>query len=422
MRILAIFMNDWRRLSKDIGLMVALVLMPLAMILPSVLTYPVDEEEGLKGTPLVVADYDGAEISADYIAELSANLLIEQGFSGDDLSQYNLQEDPRCLQPGPECDEAVGRARLADGSRDALLVIPQGLSAAFNNSQQTKVELLYDPGGDALLITQIEKVSQGLAIKVALSKQIEGAKDDFIAMSSLSDPEVQSEIETIINQPSGDQASQTAIHVDEVYPATYEEKDLMLMAEIIPQFSVLFVFLFVMFATNWSREEQSNGLFRRLLSTPTGKAELIGGKVLFGLTVCILQMLILFGVGIVAGNMRGLPFTFDIPGFILVTVALAAAVTTMGVLFASTSLPASLAIAPMLLGGLLGGCMIALDFMPPLMVPFSYLMPQRYGIIGYQDLMSRGGNLAAVLPEAGILFLFSLVFLAIAVWRFDLAD
>lgn len=423
MRILSIFKNDVRRLAKDFGLVVGLVLLPLVMIVPAVLTYSDSDEEGLSGTPLPIANYDGGEVARDYIQELDENLLVEQGFSGELLAQYELRDDPRCAQPSAACDEAVGRARLADGSRSAMLIIPEGLSTAFEDGSQTPVRLLFDPGGDSMLITQIEKISQGLAIKVALTRQIESAKGDMTDMSSISDPQVRSEIENLINQPTTREGGKTAIHVDETSPASFEERqELGLVSEIVPQFSVLFIFLYVMFATSWSREEQDNGLFRRLLSTPAGKADLIGGKLLFGILVCTAQMLILFGVGIVAANIRGLPFSFDVLGFILLTLALATAATSMGVLFSSTRLATSLALAPMLLGGLLGGSMIAIDFMPPFMVPLSFLMPQRYGIVGYQDLMSRGGGVGAVLPETGILLLFSALFLGFALWRFDLAD
>ncbi len=426
MRILSIFANDLRRLRKDTGLLAGLLLMPLAMILPAVLTYEIDEGGGgLKGTPLIVADYDGSEISKSYIDELSGNLLVEQDFSGDLLSTYELQDDPRCAQVSPACDEAVGRARLADGSREAMLILPAGLEAAFKAGERTEVPLLFDPGGDSLLITQIEKISQGLAIKVALTQQIEGAKGDFIDLSVLSEPEVRAEVENIVNQPAigegGDQAA--AIHVDEVNPAGYLEKpEIGLVAAAVPQFSVLFIFLFVMNMTGWTREEQATGVTRRLMSTPAGRRDLVLGKLLFGVVVCSLQMVILIGAGVIAGVSRGLAVPLNVPGFILVTLALAATSTSLGLLFSATRLPVSLAIAPMLIGGALGGCILALDFMPNWMVPISYFMPQRYGMLGYQDLMARGGGVMAVLPEVGALLIFSLVFSGIAIWRFDLVE
>jgi ABC-2 type transport system permease protein len=112
----------------------------------------------------------------------------------------------------------------------------------------------------------------------------------------------------------------------------------------------------------------------------------------------------------------------NILAYLLVTFALATAATSLGLLFAATKLPSSLSIAPMMIGGVLGGCILAIDFMPSWMVPFSYIMPQRYGMIGYQDIMIRGGGVMAVLPEAGILLLFSLVFIGITLWQFNLVE
>ena len=424
MRIFSIFMNDLRRLRKDTGLVIGLLLMPLAMIVPSVLTYEIDDEgDGLKGTPVIVVNYDGGQIAAKYIQELDENLLVENNFSGEVLSAYNLQDDPRCAQVGPACDEAVGRARLEDGSRDAMLVIPAGLERAFKAKEETIVPLVFDPGGDSMLITQIEKVGQGLAIKVALTQQIEGAKGDFTDLSSISEPEVRQEVESLINQPATTGDRKTAIHVDEINPSGYvQKKEPGLVEASVPQFAVLFIFLFVVYITSWSREEQQTGVFRRLLTTPAGRSDLILGKLLFGVVVCSLQMVILFGVGVSAGITRELRVPLSIPGFLVITLALSAASTSLGLLFSATRLPTSLAIAPMLIGGALGGCILAIDFMPPWMVPISYFMPQRYGMVGYQDLMVRGGGVLAILPETGVLLLFSLVFIGIALWRFDLVE
>ena len=427
MRIFSLFKNDLRRLFKDFGVFIGLLLMPLVILVPNLMSAdftPVDGDAKSKGTPLIVADYDGGEVAVDYIKELDENLLVEQNFSGDVLTQYELQADPRCAQPGPACDEAVGRAKLLDGSLSGLLVIPEGLTAAFKDSKHTTVTLFFDPGGDSLLATQIHKISQGLAIKVALTKQIEGAKGDFTDLSSISDPEVRTEVDKLINQKTTiGTDGKTAIHVDEVSPASYTEKKVLgPVQQGVPQISVLFIFLFPMFLTLWIREEQESGLFRRLLSTPAGKTDLIIGKLVFGLLVCTVQMSIIFVSGILVSTYKGYPISLDIPGYLAVTLALSATSTSLGLLIASTRLPSSVALAPMLLGGALGGAIIFPDYMPAFMQPFSFLMPQRFGMEGYLDLLARNGNLISVLPETGFLLLFTLLFAGIAIWRFDLLD
>jgi len=429
MKILSLFKNDARRLLKDVGVLISLLLMPLIFVIPTILgtdfsTLNLNDDSKPKGTPLVVADYDGGTVAADYINELGGNLLVEQNFSGDVLSEYDLQDDPRCAQSGPACDEAVGRARLLDGSLSGLLVIPEGLTEAFKAGNHTSVTLFFDPGGDAMLATQIQKISQGLAIKVALTQQIEGAKGDFTDLNSISVPGAQAEIDNLINQqPSFGVGDKTAIHVDEGMPSSYtEKKEVGPVEQGIPQTTVLFVFMFPMFLTAWIREEQEAGLFRRLLSTPASKANLIAGKLVFGIVVCTCQLVIIFAFSIIASDYKGYPVSFDIPGFLVMTLALSAASTSVGLLIGSTRLPSSVGLVPMLFGGLLGGAILFLDYMPAFMQPFSYLVPQRYGMVGYLDLLARGGNLVSVLPEAGLLLLFTLIFAGLAIWRFDPLD
>ena len=429
MRILSLLKNDVRRLFKDIGVVVSLVLMPLVFMVPTILNtdfeaFDLDADEKSEGTPLVIADYDGGEVALDYIKELATNLKVEQNFSGDVLAEYELQDDPRCAQPSPACDEAIGRARLLDGSLSGVLVIPEGLTKAFTHGKQTTVTMFFDPVGDALVATQIQKISQGLAIKVALTKQIDGAKGDFTDLSSVSDPKVQAEIDKIMNQnTSTGTGSKTAIHVDEVVPASYTEtKKPGPVEQGIPQTSVLFIFMLPMFLTTWVREEQEFGLYRRLLSTPAGKADMIIDKLAFGVLVCLVQMVIIFALGILASNYKGHPVSIDIAGFLVLTLALSMSSAAIGLFISSTKLPSSIGLVPMLLGGLLGGALLFLDYMPAFMIPFSYIVPQRYGMIGYLDLVARGGNLLSILPEAGILCLFTLFFAGIAIWRFDLLD
>jgi len=429
MRILSLVKNDLRRLFKDVGVLLSLLLMPLVFMVPTILStdfaaLDLDNEEKSEGTPLVIADYDGGEVSLDYIKELDTNLKVEQNFSGDVLAEYELQNDLRCAQPSPACDEAVGRARLLDGSLSGVLVIPEGLTAAFKEGNRTTVTLLFDPGGDAMLATQIQKISQGLAIKVALTKQIDGAKGDFTDLSSISDPKVQAEIDKIMNQKTSiGTGNETAIHVDEVSPASYTiKKKLGPVEQGIPQTSVLFIFMLPMFLTMWVREEQESGLFRRLLSTPASKADMIIDKLVYGILVCLVQMFIIFGLGILASSYKGHPVSIDILGFLVLTLALSASSASIGLFISSTRLPSSIGLVPMLLGGLLGGAFLFLDYMPAFMIPFSYIVPQRYGMVGYLDLVARGGTLVSILPEAGILCLFTLFFAGIAIWRFDLLD
>jgi ABC-2 type transport system permease protein len=217
--------------------------------------------------------------------------------------------------------------------------------------------------------------------------------------------------------------NKTAIHVDEVSPSSYKkEAKPQLLETTVPGYAVMFAFVIVIFINAMVREEKLNGLIRRLLSTPMSKVDFLGGKLLYGMLTNFLQLCVLFGLGLAMGASRGMEFKFNIPAFVLISVALSASATTMGLLFASTKLPHSLTFAPLFLGAILGGCFMSLDLLPAYLYPLSFLMPQRYGVIGYQDLLLRNASVLDLLPEAGILFLFAVVFMGIAIWRFDMTD
>lgn len=422
MRMFMIFRNELRRLRKDTFLFVALLVMPLVLMGPALLSYSDEGGEKLEATPLMVANYDMGRVSLDYIAELGENLQVEQNFSGEILTQYDLQNDPRCAKVSPECDEAIGRARMADKSRQVLMIIPAGLTSSFEANVQTPVVLLYDPGADAILTTQVEKVSQGLAIKVALTKQLENAKGDFTDLSSIGSAEVKAEVKKITSEPLPAN-SKTAIHVDEVSPASYkEEKKPGLLGTIVPGYATMFAFIIIMFVNGWVHEEKSNGVLRRLLTTPSSRADLIGGKLLFGVFVNFTQLAILFGLGLIMGALRGLKFQVDIPSLILISLALSACATSLGLVFASTKLPPSLGLAPVFIGAILGGCLLSVDYLPPYLRVLSYVTPHYYAMLGYQDAIVRGVGLAGILPEVGILLLFALAFFGFCVWRFDMLE
>jgi ABC-2 type transport system permease protein len=422
MSMLIIFMNELRRLKKDTFLFVALLGMPLALMAPALLAYSNEGEETLDSTPLMVANYDRGDVSVDFIEELDKNLLVEQNASGEILAKYGLQGDERCAQPAPACDEAIGRARIADRSRQVLLIIPNGLTTAFEAGKQTPVTLLYDPGADAILTLQVEKVAQGLAIKVALTRQIDSAKGDFNDLSSIGDPKMRAEVERILNQPAGANQA-TAIHVDEVSPSSYkEQKQPQLLGTIVPGNATMFAFIIIMFIGGWAREEKFNGVLRRLLSTPATRADLLGGKLIFGIVVNFVQLAILFTLGLVMGALKGMEFNWNLPALVVVCLALSASATSLGLVFASTRLPMSLGLAPVFVGAILGGCFMAVDILPPYLRALSYAVPQYYAVLGFQDVLVRGGGLIQVLPEVGMLLVFAAVFFGFSLWRFDMLE
>ena len=165
--------------------------------------------------------------------------------------------------------------------------------------------------------------------------------------------------------------------------------------------------------------ERTNGTLRRLLTTPTTKATFLLGTITGQLTAALVQMLILVGVGQL---ILGLQWSQDplALAVMLITFGLAAvALGTMLGTFVKTEQQASgLSIMLGMTMALLGGCWFPLEFFPPTAQTIARLLPTSWAMEGLTDLVTRGQALPQILPEAGVLMLFAILFFIIGVRRF----
>ncbi|MFN8463332.1 MAG: ABC transporter permease, partial [Anaerolineales bacterium] len=105
---------------------------------------------------------------------------------------------------------------------------------------------------------------------------------------------------------------------------------------------------------------------------------------------------------------------------ILACSALAAAAigTAMGTFIKSEGQASGLSIMAGMLMGMLGGCWFPLELFPPVMQKIAMIFPTYWSMQGLLDLLLRGGGLINVLPEAGVLLGFAVIFFSVGVWRF----
>jgi ABC-2 type transport system permease protein len=181
----------------------------------------------------------------------------------------------------------------------------------------------------------------------------------------------------------------------------------------------MFAFLVSGFMAGWSVEEKRNGVARRLLSHPVSSFSLLGGKMLYGLTLSLAQIMILFITSALA-------FRFDLGkdllAFGLVCLVLSITVTCLGMLASAVKFPSSAITMPLVIFSILGGCLFTRDLMPPLLRLVSNFIPHSWAMSAFQDLFVRGYGLPQVLPELGILLVFAAVFFGVAVWLYDPLD
>ena len=164
--------------------------------------------------------------------------------------------------------------------------------------------------------------------------------------------------------------------------------------------------------------ERQQGTLRRILTSPTSKGTLLLGTISGQVVMALIQMTLLVLFAYFAFKLNwGNPLAVFL---ILACSALAAAAigTAMGTFIKSEGQASGLSIMAGMLMGMLGGCWFPLELFPPVMQKIAMIFPTYWSMQGLLDLLLRGGGLINVLPEAGVLLGFAVIFFSVGVWRF----
>lgn len=165
--------------------------------------------------------------------------------------------------------------------------------------------------------------------------------------------------------------------------------------------------------------ERSEGTLRRLLTTPTSRATYLLGIISGHLLAGVVQMALLIGFGV---WVMGVEWGRSLPGLSVLLLAFGLAGvafgTMLGTFVKTVSQASNVAILFGMAMALLGGCWFPLELFPKAAQTVAMLLPTRWAMEGLIDLSMRGLGAAAVLPEAGVLLLFALLFFAVGVWRY----
>jgi ABC-2 type transport system permease protein len=165
-------------------------------------------------------------------------------------------------------------------------------------------------------------------------------------------------------------------------------------------------------------DERLGGTLRRLATTPTHRATIIGGKVLGRMGAGLLQMALLIVFGAVAFKVQWARSPLALAA---IMVAFAIAAVSLGVMlgtFAKTrSQAGGMVILFAMLLSALGGAWWPLEITPPIYQTTVRILPTTWAMEGFNHVLVRGADLRMVLPQVGVLLLFAVVFLAVGVKR-----
>ncbi len=181
--------------------------------------------------------------------------------------------------------------------------------------------------------------------------------------------------------------------------------------------------MFLLFSVSSSAtalfNEKKAGLFIRLLSMPVKRAHILWSKYLYGMTLGLIQLTVMFATGFV---LFGIDITSHFSNLLIAVLAASAACTAFGMLLAavapSPQAASGLATLIILTMSALGGAWFPTTMMPEWLQAFSQLTIVYWAIEAFQQVLWAGHSLRQILPTIGILLGFAAVVNAFSLWRF----
>jgi ABC-2 type transport system permease protein len=177
---------------------------------------------------------------------------------------------------------------------------------------------------------------------------------------------------------------------------------------------LLFMFITAMASSTALIEARRLGVSRRMLSTPTRPAAIVGGETLGRFLVVLFQgVFVVLAAAVLFGVYWGDPVAAS-----LVVAAFALTGTGAGMLlgssFSNEQQAGGIAIFAALILAALGGSMVPLEIFPDTMVRIAHLTPHAWGNDAFATLIRHGGGVGDITKELAVLTGYGVVLTAVA--------
>ncbi|NEX20729.1 ABC transporter permease [Thiorhodococcus mannitoliphagus] len=406
--------KELRLLARDYAGLLVLFLMPVTLVVVITLVQEnILQLSGQRPTEICVQDDDQGPFAHGLTAYLQTGKLEAVPWTG-------------------SADEL--RQAVTAGTCQAALILEQGASArlqqqidrqlagdATSKSPSLALDLLFDPatmvGFRAGIFARVQMAAQATELEMKatrlgarLTAQAgagtpagNGSGEDLRALFSRS--------LTTIAEQSG-HSSQSSM--DEILNPVDRN---------VPAWALFGMFFTAIPIAGTILTERQSGVALRLTAMPVSPISLLAGKMFAYLGVCVVQFILIALVGIYLFPHLGLQ-AFSLPinplSLLLPVCASSLAACGFGVCLGSvcrsyeqaSTLGATIVVA----AAAMGGIMVPVYAMPPLMQQLSILSPLSWAITCFSDLLIRGNPWESTLPDLGRLVAFSAVMLIIS-WK-----
>ncbi|AWO00735.1 hypothetical protein DLD77_02990 [Chitinophaga alhagiae] len=191
----------------------------------------------------------------------------------------------------------------------------------------------------------------------------------------------------------------------------------------VPAWSIFAMFFIVIpIAGNMIREREDGSLVRMKL-IPGNYGDILGGKLLFFVGVCVVQFYLMMLIGIYGMPLLGLPRlqmgVDHLAGFITafsIGVTATAYGILVGTVFKTPNQALNFGAISVVILSAIGGIWIPLEVMPEKIQAVGRLSPLSWGLDAINDIYLRNGHTRYILPDIARLLSCGLIMLGIAAW------
>jgi ABC-2 type transport system permease protein len=326
-------------------------------------------------------------------------------------------------------DEA--QAALEAEEIERLIVIPAGFTGDIAAGRQVTLHMTNSPTANTSNTDTIQQIVDGVAKDLSLQTQLIAGFQQMGSMLQAAPEDVQVfTTERIVAQAQSQferARTQPLVSVEQALPATLlrGERSLNPLEIYVPRFTVLFVFLTAGTTALAIYTEKKIGTFRRLMSAPIAKSELLAGKTIPNLIIVLLQIVVIFGVGALLLPLLGLDrisLGDNLLALSLVSLLVALCSTSLGLLIAALARTeaqiSAIAQVALWVMAALGGAFIPTWIMGEFLGSIGKVVPHYWAIQAYTGIMVRGQSLADIGIDLAVLAGFTVLFFAVGLWRF----
>ena len=406
-QIIAITLKELKVLWLDREALALLFAMPMFFIL--VMSFALEGvfEAGSKGHPIeiLVVHQDGGRLAEQAIADLKRmeGLILIETYEGIPLTS-------------DKAEQLIGR-----GVYPLALLFPEGYTEQIlknaNDPKKGKaiVYLISDPAMNLQLLATVKGAVQGaIERRVLLARIPQRLKEMFGTLGG-----TEGQLDNMLEDPNISERGRSGVDFIHTFPKGFNAGRRPTATEQnVPAYTIFGVFFIVLTLASSFLQEKKDGTFQRILAAPLSKTALLIGKLLPYYLVNLIQIAMMFCIGVVVFGMK----LGYLPALVVVSLALAAAANGLGLLVAALGKTEpqvnGLSVLLAITLSALGGMMVPTFIMPNLMKTLSLFTPHAWALAGYHDIIIRGLGMKDVLTEMFVLLGFASFFFVIALWRF----